>query len=311
MAQLGRLLLKEARPRQVLKNLALYTGLVFSGWLFIAEKFWAVTVSFIIFSLLTASVYIFNDIVDMPADRQHPYKKIRPLASGRLATGQALFFSLAGIFISLALGWSVSFFLFLTMIGYLVLQLVYTLSLKHKPILDVMTIALGFLLRVYGGAMIIGAHLNVWLLLCIISFSLFLAVGKRRSELTLLQGQSASWRTRRVLGHYPEKLLDLYTAMFANTTWLTYALFTFMFPAFAFKGKVLTWLAVLPHTFRSEKWLMATIPLVIYGVMRYLQLIYEKNEGESPEKILTADKPMLITVGVWGLMVVGILYGLG
>jgi 4-hydroxybenzoate polyprenyltransferase len=213
-----------------------------------------------------------------------------------------------GFFVSLALGWSLSFFLFLAMLGYLTLQIVYTGWLKHRPIIDVMMIALGFIIRVYAGAMIIGAHINVWLLLCIISFSLFLAIGKRRSELTLLQGQTAS---RKVLGRYPEKLLDIYTSMFANTTWLTYALFTFMFPAFTFKGKALTLLADLPRTFRSEKWLMATIPVVIYGVMRYLHLIYERNEGESPERVLTSDKPMLVTVGIWGLMVVGILYGLG
>ncbi|MCX6817004.1 MAG: UbiA prenyltransferase family protein [Candidatus Beckwithbacteria bacterium] len=308
MVEYGYLLLKEARPRQILKNLALFTGLIFSGWLFIAEKFWIVAMSFVVFSILTGSIYIFNDIIDIKADKNHPFKKFRPLASGKLPIPIALFFSLAGILISLTLGWSLSYFLFLIMIGYIGLQLLYTLSFKHKPILDVMTIAMGFVIRVYGGALVISAHLNVWLLLCIISFSLFLAIGKRRSELTLLQGQSAS---RLVLGRYPEKLLDLYTAMFANTTWLTYALFTFMFPAFEFKGRVLTLLSTLPHTFRSEKWLMATIPLVIYGVMRYLQLIYERNEGESPEKILTSDKGMLITVVIWGLMTIGILYGLG
>ncbi len=308
MAQYGYLLVKEARPRQWLKNLSLYTGLVFSGWLFIAEKFWTVTAAWIIFSILTSSVYIFNDIVDVNSDRNHPFKKFRPIASGQLPIGIALFFSLSGVFLSLALGWSLSYFLFLIMIAYLILQFVYTTWLKHRPIVDVMAIALGFLMRVYGGAFIIGAHINVWLLLCIISFSLFMAIGKRRSELTLLQGKVGS---RKVLGRYPEKLLDLYTAMFANTTWLTYALFTFMFPAFSFKGRVLTLLSYLPNTFRSEKWLMLTIPVVIYGVMRYLQLIYEKNQGESPEKILTADKPMLITVSLWGLMVIGILYGLG
>ncbi|MDZ7586517.1 MAG: UbiA prenyltransferase family protein [Patescibacteria group bacterium] len=308
MAQYGYLLVKEARPRQWLKNLSLYTGLVFSGWLFLADKFWTVTTAWLIFSILTSSVYIFNDIVDINADRNHPYKKFRPIASGQLPVGVALFFSLSGVFLSLALGWFLSYFLFLIMIAYLMLQFIYTTWLKHSPILDVMAIALGFLMRVYAGAFIIGAHINVWLLLCIISFSLFLAIGKRRSELTLLQGRLG---TRKVLGRYPEKLLDLYTAMFANTTWLTYALFTFMFPAFSFKGRALTWLSYLPNTFRSEKWLMLTIPVVIYGVMRYLQLIYEKNQGESPEKILTADRPMLVTVSLWGLMVVGILYGLG
>ncbi len=308
MVKYSYLLFKEARPRQWLKNLSLFTGLVFSGWLFIPEKFWTVVGAWVIFSILTSSIYIFNDIVDLESDRKHPFKKNRPLASEELPVPLALFVSISGLLISLYLGWSLSFFLFLTLVAYLILQIVYTCWLKNTPIMDVMVIALGFIIRVYSGAFIIGAHINVWLLLCIISFALFLAVGKRRSELTLIQGKI---ETRKVLGRYPEKLLDLYTAMFANTTWLTYALFTFMFPVFSFKGKALTLLSYLPRTFRSEKWLMLTIPIVIYGVMRYLQLIYEKNQGESPEKILTADKPMLITVSLWMLMVVGILYGLG
>ncbi len=308
MAKLGYELLKAARPRQALKNLSLFTGLVFSGWLFIPEKFFTVVAAALIFSLLTGSIYIFNDIIDLQSDQKHPFKRLRPLASGKLPVPIALLASLVGFFVSLFLGWSLSFFLFLGMLAYLLIQILYTNWFKHQPIIDVMVIALGFIVRVYSGAVIIGAHLNVWLLLCIISFSLFLAIGKRRSELTLLQGQSQS---RKVLGRYPEKLLDVYTAMFANTTWVTYALFTFMFPAFAFSGAALTLLADLPRTFRSEKWLMVTIPVVIYGVMRYLHLIYEKNQGESPAKILTSDRPMLITVAIWGLMVVGILYGLG
>ncbi|MEA3354896.1 MAG: UbiA prenyltransferase family protein [Patescibacteria group bacterium] len=301
------LLFKEIRPRQVLKNFSLYTGLVFSGWLFYFDKFFTVSLAVVIFSILTSSVYILNDIIDLESDKKHPFKKKRPIASGQLPIEVALFACLSGFFVSFVLGWLLSFFLFLAMLAYLILQVIYTNFLKHKPIFDVMIISLGFILRVYAGAMIIGAHINVWLLLCIISFSLFLAIGKRRSELTLLQGKTGS---RKVLGRYPEKLLDIYTSMFANTTWLTYALFTFMFPSFSFSGRALTLLADLPRTFRSEKWLMITVPLVIYGVMRYLHLIYEQNEGESPAKVLTGDKPMLITVLIWGLMVVGILYGL-
>ena len=308
MVKFGYQLLKAARPRQALKNLSLFTGLVFSGWLFIPEKLVTVIAAALIFSLLTASIYIFNDIIDFESDQKHPFKKFRPLASGKLPVPLALLASLVGFFVSLFLGWSLSFFLFLGMLAYLLIQILYTTWFKQIPIIDVMVIALGFIVRVYSGAVIIGAHLNVWLLLCVISFSLFLAIGKRRSELTLLQGQSQS---RQVLGSYPEKLLDVYTSMFANTTWVTYALFTFMFPAFAFSGAALTLLADLPRTFRSEKWLMVTIPVVIYGVMRYLHLIYEKNQGESPAKILTSDRPMLITVAIWGLMVVTILYGLG
>ena len=305
MAKHSQLLFKAARPRQSLKNISLYTGLVFSGWLFTPDKFLTVTAAVVIFSILTGSVYIFNDILDVESDKKHPFKKKRPLASGKLPVEKALFVSLVGFFVSLWLGWSLSFFLFLAMIVYLGLQVLYSVWFKHQPIMDVMIIALGFMVRVYAGAMIIGAHINVWLLLCIISFALFLAIGKRRSELTLLQGQSES---RKVLGRYPEKLLDVYTSMFANTTWVTYAMFTFMFPSFSFSGKVLTLLADLPRTFRSEKWLMVTIPVVIYGVMRYLHLVYEKNEGESPAKILTADRAIMTTVVVWGLMVVGILY---
>lgn len=302
------LLFRAARPRQSLKNLSLLTGLIFSGWLFVPEKLLTSLAAIVIFSLLTGSIYIFNDLVDLASDRQHPFKKKRPLASGKLSLPLAVYFSLSGLIVSLALGWSLSFFLFSGMVAYLILQLIYTGWLKKVPILDVITIAFGFIIRVYTGGAVIGAHINVWLLLCIISFALFLAIGKRRSELTLLQGHTGS---RQVLGRYPEKLLDVYTAMFANTTWLTYALFTFMFPSFSFSGQVLTLLSILPHTFRSEKWLMLTIPLVIYGVMRYLHLIYEKNQGESPAEILTADRPMIITVGLWGLLVIGILYGLG
>ena len=308
MAKYGYLFFKAARPRQVLKNLSLFTGLVFSGWLFNEEKFWTVVTGFIVFSILTSCVYIFNDIIDLESDKKHPFKRKRPIASGELPMPLALFVSLAGFLVSLFVSWGLSFFLFLAILFYLCLQVVYSMWLKHRPIADVMGIALGFLVRVYAGAMIIGAHINVWLLLCIVSFSLFLAIGKRRSELTLLQGQTSS---RKVLGRYPEKLLDIYTSMFANTTWLTYGLFTFQFAPFAFSGKALTLLADLPRTFRSEKWLMTTVPVVIYGVMRYLHLIYEKNEGESPANVLTNDKPMMITVGIWGLMVVGILYGLG
>ena len=308
MVKYGYLLFKETRPRQWLKNLVLFTGLIFSGWLFLPDKFWPVAIGFIIFCLLTGSVYILNDIIDLESDRLHPFKKKRPLAAGELPIPIALFVSLVGFFISLYLAWWLSFFFFLSAFAYLALQIVYTVWLKNKPIVDVLAIASGFILRVYAGALIIGSHINVWLMLCVISFSLFLAIGKRRSELTLLQGQTGS---RKVLGRYPEKLLDIYTSMFANTTWLAYALFTFMYPAFIFRGKALIILADLPSTLHSEKWLMITIPVVIYGVMRYLHLIYESNKGESPEMVLISDKPILGAVIIWGIMVIGILYGLG
>ena len=181
---------------------------------------------------MTSSVYIFNDIVDVEADRKHPFKKISADCSRQFTNPLALFVSLSGVLISLVLGGMLSYFLFFTMILYLLLQVIYTNYLKTQPIIDVMAIALGFILRVYGGAFIIGAHINVWLLLCIISFVSFLGNRQKAERANFAAGKNGN---QKVLGRYPEKLLDLYTVMFANTTWLTYALFTFMFPTFEFK----------------------------------------------------------------------------
>lgn len=310
MAKLFTNLLITSRPAQWIKNLALFTGLLFTGWIFNPEKFIRVVLAVIIFSLLTSSVYIFNDILDASADRLHPLKKKRPIASGRLPIETALFVSLSGFIISLFLANNLSFFFFIICLSYLALHVFYTIYLKTIPILDVLAIASGFILRVWAGAVVSETHINIWLLLCVISFSLFLAVGKRRSELTLLHGSLAG-EHRKVLFSYPEKLLDLYISMFANTTWLTYALFSFLQPTIIPREKILTFMADLPLAFRTTKWLMLTTPLVIYGVMRYLQLIYEKNEGESPTEVLITDKPLLFAVSLWFITVLVIIYGLG
>jgi len=310
MAKLFKHILASARPVQWIKNISLFTGLVFTGWLFYPDKFLLVLTGAVIFSILTSSVYIFNDILDAPKDRLHPLKKKRPIAAGKLPIPHALFTAFLGFIVSLFLAINISFSFFFLCLAYLAIHILYTIFLKNIPIIDVMMIASGFIIRVWAGAVIINTHINIWLLLCIVSFSLFLAVGKRRSELTLLTGIKAG-KHRKVLFSYPEKLLDLYISMFANTTWLTYALFTFLQPMAEPTGRILTIMADLPLAFRSRKWLMITIPVVIFGVMRYLQLIYQKNEGESPAKVLASDKPLLGAVLVWGIMVVGIIYGLG
>jgi len=269
-----------------------------------------VVLAFLAFSILSSAVYIFNDILDASSDRIHPLKKKRPIASGALPIPIALFVAVTGFVTSLFFAINLSFFFFLLCLLYLLIHIVYTVILKKIPLLDVLTIASGFIIRVWAGAVVIDTHINIWLLLCVISFSLFLAVGKRRSELTLLKGLLTD-KSRVVLFSYPEKLLDLYISMFANTTWLTYAWFTFVQPVGELRGVFLTVITDLPLAFRSRKWLMLTIPLVIYGVMRYLWLIYEKNEGESPAKVIISDKPLLIAIVLWGLMVMGIIYGLG
>lgn len=309
-------LLKTARPRQWLKNFAVFAALVFSGFFFqdFPEYIIKVSQTFFLFCLLSSSVYIVNDIVDRESDRQHPYKKKRPIASGDLPLNIAVVAAALGTCGSIALGWMLSPFLGLVLVSYLGLQLSYTFSLKHVAILDVLTIAAGFILRVYAGAVVVNLHMSVWFLLTVISASLFLAVGKRQSERTLLSSQENAGKgflTRKSLDKYSVRLLDIYTGMFANATWLTYALFAFQRENLVTEGPLPTILSFVPRAFTAQKWLMLTVPIVIYGVMRYLQLVYESNQGESPERVLLQDKPLLGAATIFGLMVFVIIYLLG
>ncbi len=303
------LVAKTARITQWVKNVVVFAPIVFAGFLFEPGYFPKVAWAFILFCLLSSAIYIFNDLVDLPLDRAHPYKKKRPIASGMIPPELAVFmFLLLGLG-SLMFGFLTSTFFFGAMLAYFVLNILYSLWWKRIPILDVFVIATGFVLRIYAGAFVINVHMDVWFLLTVISASLFLAVGKRRSEMTLLSGAGIDpVRSRSTLVHYTPALLDAYTAMFANTTWLTYALFSFLHPPFTAEGKVLKLFTLLPRTLLVDKWLMATVPVVIFGIMRYMQLIYEKNQGESPHKVLMSDRPLLFVVALWGLMVVGILY---
>ncbi len=303
-------LLKSFRPRQWLKNLSLFAALVFTGQLFDQQKFLIVLWAAALFTVITSSVYLFNDIVDAPQDRMHPFKRKRPIAAGLLPIPVALVVACAGFFVALFLAAASSAYFFFSLLGYIVLHISYAVWLKKLPIIDVLTIASGFILRVYAGAFVIDAHMNVWFLLTVVSAALFLAVGKRRSEMTLLTSAGLPVSEhRKVLGHYTPTLLDVYTGMFANTTWLAYALFSFLQPPFLpTRPRLVGLWAALPRTLSAQKLLMITVPVVIYGVMRYLQLIYERNQGESPERVLLSDKPLLGAVLLWGLMVVVILY---
>ncbi len=303
--------IREVRPRQWIKNLSLYAALVFSGFFFQEGYFLSVTVAFVLFCFLSSAVYILNDIVDAPQDRLHPFKKKRPIASGELPVSFALGVALILLGIVGVAALFISPFFFVLAVLYVLLHLVYTYNLKHTPILDVMAIAAGFLIRIYAGAVIVNLHMSVWFLLTVMSASLFLAVGKRQSERTLLKGRGEDLsKHRETLSHYTQRLLDVYVGMFANATWLTYALYTFQRNEFKPEGILfISLLAMLPRTFTAEKWLMITVPLVIFGVMRYLQLVYESNEGESPERVLLRDKPLLITGVVWGILVMFFIYG--
>jgi len=271
-----------------------------------------VTEAFLIFCGLASAIYIINDIVDVSEDQKHPFKKKRPIASGQLPIPLAIFVAVADLLVVFVWAWNLSFFFFLICLTYITLNFIYTRYLKTIPILDLITIATFYTLRVYAGAIVVNLHMNVWFLLTVISAALFLAVGKRQSERTLLSGLAGGLSGHRaVLSAYSVRLLDIYTGMFASATWLTYALFAFQHRIEVANGPIPSFFALVPRTLVLQKWLMITVPMVIYGVMRYLQLIYEKNQGESPERVLLSDMPLLSSVIIWFLLTLTVLYGIG
>lgn len=304
-------LFKSTRPRQWLKNFAVFTTILFTGQLFNGDLLWRSIIAFIAFCLLSSSSYIINDILDAPKDRKHPFKRFRPIASNTVSVAQALFMSLAlagtGLWMSVWLG--NLFFIFA--IIFLALQYGYSLFLKRFTVIDILTITMAYILRVYAGEAATGYHISIWLALAALSLALFLAIGKRRAELTLIQSYEGvvPKDTRISLSHYSEKLLDTYTAMFANSTFLTYTFFTFLAQPYK-EGFFLRNYTEFFTDISGRKWMMVTIPFVLYGIMRYMQLIYE-GKGESPEKILTSDLPLLTTVILWVGSVLVVVYGIG
>ncbi len=302
-------LFKEIRPRQWIKNFAVFAALVFSGTLLDRVNQVKAFEAFVLFCIFSSCTYLLNDVFDIERDKLHPFKKKRPIASGIVPAPLAVSLALFFIVIFLPLAYKLSPAFFFASLAYLILQLIYSSYLKQIILIDVLVIAAGFVLRVYGGVWVIDAHLNVWFLLSITSFALFLAIGKRRSERTLMEGQAS--KHRETLLHYPESLLDSLTTMFATSAWLTYAFFAFLQPPIQAKGSLSFLLGGLELPFTEAKYLMATVPVVVYGVMRYLYIIYEKKEGESPERVLLSDTPLLTSAVLYTVMVIGIIYYLG
>ncbi len=298
------LILISSRPRQWLKNLSVFAAVFFGGRLLNQVDFLTIFFVFIIFSILSSSVYLFNDVVDAKADKVHFSKKNRPVASGLLSPKTALFACVILASIGVIASVLVSNLVFLSTILFLATQVAYSLKLKKLIIIDVMVIAFLFMIRVFVGSFAIAAPLSSWLILTVLMLSLFLAIGKRRSEVTLLSQQEATAH-RLILSHYPISLLDGLAFMMAGSTLLTYSLFTFNTD----RANVSTPLAnLLPQTLASSMWLMLTIPLVIYGIFRYLYLIFDKKEGESPEKVLLSDLPLFTTVAIWVLTIFIFIY---
>src|SRR3989339_1148267 len=297
---------KTARPRQWIKNLAIFAALVFTGSFFDPNLFSKTVLGFIALSILVSSVYFINDVSDVNVDKLHPFKKNRPIAKGDLPITTALILAFLGILTAFGIANFLSQFFFLSLAAYLILQLTYTFWLKEVVVVDILAIATGFVIRVYAGAFLIDAHLSIWFLLCVISVSLFLAAGKRRAELAILTEKGAAAH-RKVMGKYTTDILDRYVGMFAKSSYLSWALYTFNFYEQA-PSLVPSSLILLSRTLTINKWLMATIPVVIFGIMRYIRIIYDGARAETPEKVILSDLPLLLAVAMWGAFVVAVLY---
>lgn len=288
----GKAILVSMRPRQWVKNVFLFAGLIFSGNLLAFSLVLLAWAGFVAFCLLSGGVYLLNDVWDYERDRHHPVKRHRPIASGQLDRRLAL---AAGVVI-LAAGLALSFRLlsggFWALAGaYVALQVCYTLLLKHLIILDVMAVALGFVLRAVAGVVAIRVEVSSWFFISVLFLSIFLALGKRRHELRALGGQAAGHRMSLI--EYNAGLLDQMTAAATASTITTYALYT---------------MSTETISRLKTPWLPLTLPFVVYGVFRYLYLLYRHDLGGDPSEILLTDGPLLVNGLIWGVSVVAIIY---
>lgn len=285
-------LVKTMRPKQWTKNVIIYAGLVFDGQLFDMEALLRVTVSFFLLCLAASTIYIINDLVDIERDRQHPKKKKRPLPSGELpvslARGAAVVLPVFSILAARVYSPSFSVILFI----YIVINILYSFRLKHIVIIDVLTITSGYVLRVAGGAAVIsGVTFSPWLYAVIALLALFLAVSKRRQELVMLGSEAAT--VRPIYKEYNLPLLDELLRIVTTSTLVAYILYTIESPS-----------VLLSNT----KLALITVPFVMYGLFRYMYLVYVKGEGSAPDEVLLQDRPLQIAIFLWGIAFVVVLY---
>jgi 4-hydroxybenzoate polyprenyltransferase len=269
-----KLWLKLFRVKQWTKNGLLFMGIIFTRQLHVVPLLLKVLAGFGVFCLLSSTLYIFNDIMDIEKDRNHPRKQFRPLASGALpvpaAAAVAALLGTMALIAAYLLGWE----FFLAAIAYAGMTLAYSLYLKRIALIDVMTIAAGFVLRAVAGALVISVPISPWLLVCTLLLALFLALTKRRQELQ----QNGNSGTRRVLETYTVAFLDQAITIVTAATLTGYFLYTFT-----------------AHT----QWLMLTIPFVLYGIFRYLLLAHGQGMGEEPEEVLLRDGPFIANIILW------------
>jgi 4-hydroxybenzoate polyprenyltransferase len=277
-----KLILAEMRPQQWIKNFFVFAALIFAKKLFYPEKVAAAIAGFIIFCLISSSVYVINDIYDADEDNVHPVKKNRPVASGKLKLSTAVMTAIVLILISLLWSFLESPWFSLIILAYFLLNLAYSMLLKHKVVIDIIIVALCFVLRVIGGAVIIDVSTSNWLILCTLFISLFIGFSKRRNEIIILEDDAN--RHRKVLEEYSPAFLDQMISVVSALTIMSYALYT-----------------VSPETvtkFGTGN-LIYTVPFVIYGIFRYFYLVYKKELGGSPTRIMYTDRPLIAAVFIW------------
>ena len=285
---LTRVLVEAMRPAQWLKNGVVFAGLVFGSRLFELPAVAAAVFAAAIFCLLSSGFYLINDVRDVAADRLHPIKRRRPVAAGQLPTGLALAAGIALVTVALLASAALGTSFVVVAICYAVLMCAYNLGLKHVVIIDVLVIAIGFVLRAVAGAIAVDVSISPWLLVCTLLLALLIGFGKRRHELVALERASEH---RRNLESYSERMLDQAVAVTAAGTLLAYAVYTFDSKS-----------APTDHRF------MLTVPIVAYGVFRYLYLLYQQGQGGSPESMLVSDRALLAAVGLWSIASAALFY---
>ena len=282
--------LKTMRPIQWIKNGVIFAALVFDQKIMEWPYLWRTVVGFVLFCLVSGVVYTINDVVDLEKDREHPKKRRRPIAAGEISPRLALGLAAGIAVLAIVFGVLLNPLFAAILIGYLVLQMAYSLYLKHIVLLDVMAIATGFVLRVAAGIPLVDAErFSPWLFICMTLLSLFLGLGKRRGELVLLGSEATNHRAS--LGDYNVMLLDHLLSIVTASMILAYALYTFSAPN-------------LP----PDHWMMLTIPFVIYGAFRYLYLIHVRGTTLAPDEVVLTDRPLQVDFVLWGLAAVLILY---
>lgn len=284
-------ILLSMRPEQWIKNFFVFTALLFSKNLLNPSKDIEAVVGFIIFCMITGCTYMINDLIDLEKDKLHPAKSQRPLASGKLRKETAVKIIVLVCLASLFFAFYMNILFGFIVLAYFLLNIGYSIYLKNIVIIDVVSIAAGFVLRVLGGAVIISVVASQWLILCTILLSLFLGFSKRRHELILLEDSATSHR--KVLEHYSPYFLDQMIAVVTASTLICYALYTMSRDTVEKLG--------------TSK-LIYTIPFVLYGIFRYLYLVHQKEEGGSPTEIMFTDKPMIINLCLWVISSVVFIY---